>query len=272
MCAVGSDSGEIAREIRIPTGAPVETMRRVAEFFCSGAMPAAIGIASFGPVELDRSAPDFGSITSTPKREWRGCNVVGAVREWFPGPVAFETDVNAAALGEHRWGAARGLRTFLYVTVGTGIGGGAMVEGALLHGRAHPEMGHIRVPHDRARDSFAGACPYHADCLEGLASGQAIERRWGAPAEIIADDHPAWKLEADYLALACANWTYSFSPQRIILGGGVMRAHLFPMIRTRTAELLAGYMATPDIVEPALGIRAGVLGAIALASDQIRPR
>ena len=237
----------------------------MAAFFRAAGLPQAMGIASFGPLQLDPAASNYGFITSTPKRDWRDFNLAGAVRKWFSGPLAIDTDVNAAALAENRWGAAQGLRTFLYVTVGTGIGAGAMVEGSLLHGSAHPEMGHIRIPHDRARDPFDGACPYHGDCLEGLASGRAIELRRGIEASRLPDDDPVWTLEADYLALACANWSCSFSPERIILGGGLMQRDLFPRIREHVNALLAGYVKTPHIVPSPLNNRAGVLGAIALA-------
>jgi fructokinase len=257
-CATGNERGEIDNEIRIPTTTPEQTIRRVIEFFRHP--PDALGIASFGPVDLAR-----GVITTTPKREWRNFAFADAIRAHFHVPVGFDTDVNAAALAEHRWGAGQSLRTFLYVTVGTGIGAGAMVEGQILHGRSHPEMGHIRIPHDRARDSFKGSCQYHEDCLEGLASGPAIEARWNIPASQLHNDHPAWLLEADYLALACANWTATFSPERIILAGGVMRAHLFPLIRARANELLNQYIATPEIVPSPLDDRAGLLGALALA-------
>jgi len=190
-------------------------------------------------------------------------------------PVAFDTDVNAAALGEARWGAAQGLDTFLYLTVGTGIGGGGMANGRLLHGLIHPEMGHIRVPHDLRADPFSGGCPFHGDCLEGLASGPAMEARWGRRAETLPPEHAAWDLEAHYIALGLATWICTLSPQRIILGGGVMRqVHLFPRIRAQVLALLNGYIQAPEIMErvaeyivpPGLGGDAGVLGAIALAT------
>ena len=266
ICAVGTGDGEIIAEIRIDTGAPQETMELAAAFLHRhGEALSAIGIASFGPVELNRTAANYGFITSTPKRAWRDFNIVGTLQRQFDVPIGFDTDVNAAALAEHRWGAAQELKTFLYVTVGTGIGGGAMVEGALLHGRSHPEMGHILIPHDLAADPFPGICPYHGDCLEGLASGVAIEKRWGIAAPLLADDHPAWDLEARYLAAGCANWIATLSPQRIILGGGVMRPHLFPMLRDRVPRLLGDYVKASDLVPSPLHDRAGVLGALALA-------
>ncbi len=181
-------------------------------------------------------------------------------------PVAFETDVNGAALAEARWGAARGISDFIYLTVGTGIGGGAMANGALVHGLSHPEMGHIRIPHDRARDPFLGVCPFHSDCLEGLASGPAIEARWGRPARDLPPDHEAWALEAHYLALGLANWICTLSPKLILIGGGVAeQPQLFPLMRAELAAALNGYVQAPPIAPPQLGARAGVLGALALA-------
>jgi fructokinase len=188
--------------------------------------------------------------------------------------VAFDTDVNAAALGEHRWGAARGLDTFCYVTVGTGIGGGAIAGGRLVHGLVHPEFGHLRVPHDRERDPFSGVCPYHGDCWEGLASGRAMEARWGRRAEEIEAGHPAWELEAHYLALGLVSAVCILSPERIIFGGGVSSAPgLIQLVREQIRSLLNGYVqadalaADAYVTAPALGHRSGVLGAIALAED-----
>jgi fructokinase len=187
--------------------------------------------------------------------------------------------VNGAALAEYRWGAAQGLDNLLYLTIGTGIGGGAMVDGKPLRGLSHPEMGHMRLPHDQAVDPFPGVCPYHGDCWEGLANGPALERRWGRPSGTLPRDHPAWPLEAEYISLALVNLICVLQPQRIILGGGVMQQqHLFPLIRRRVQELLAGYLQSPAILDdidryivpPGLGGRAGVLGAIALAEQVVR--
>jgi fructokinase len=250
-----------------PTTDPAETIARAIEFFQSGQPVDAMGISSFGPIDPDPQSPTFGYITTTPKRSWRNFDFAGAIRAAIPAPVAFDTDVNAAALAEFRWGAARGLRSFVYLTVGTGLGGGAMVDGRLLHGRLHPEMGHIRIPHDRARDPFPGNCPYHGDCLEGLAAGPAIAERWGNEARLLPDGHPCWNLEAEYLALGAVNLACLLSPQRIVLGGGVMqREELLPRIRGRVSELLNGYLDPPEIVPPGLGTRAGVFGALALAA------
>ncbi|MBC7257221.1 MAG: ROK family protein, partial [Chloroflexi bacterium] len=220
------------------------------------------------------ASPTFGYVTTTPKAGWANTDFAGEVHRALGVPVGFDTDVNVAALGEHRWGAAQGLDTFIYLTVGTGLGGGGMVNGRLIHGMMHPEMGHIRIPHDWQADPYPGACPYHGDCLEGLTCGPAIEGRWGQPGETLPPDHPAWELEAHYLALGLVNFILPLSPQRIIMGGGVMtQTHLFPRIRARVRQLLNGYVKTPQIIEeieqyivpPALGNRSGVLGAIALA-------
>jgi fructokinase len=271
VCAVGNGPADI-ETLEFPTTDPAETIARAIQFFRERGPVDALGIASFGPIDPNRESPTFGYITSTPKAGWRNCNLAGAIRRALGWPVEFDTDVNAAALAEHRWGAARGVDNFIYVTVGTGIGGGAVLDGRLIHGRLHPEMGHIRVPHDFARDPFPGYCPYHGDCLEGLAAGPALEARWGRPGHLLPDGHEAWHLEAEYLALGIANWTYTLAPERIILGGGVMqRAELFPKTGARLTALLSGYMQPPDLVPPGLGARSGVLGAIALAEAGNRP-
>jgi fructokinase len=276
VCAVGSGPDEIEAERRFPTTTPDETIGRAVDFFREQRTElAAIGIASFGPVDLEPTSSTYGHITTTPKPGWAQTDIVGAIRRPLDLPVGFDTDVNGAALGEHRWGAAWGLDTFIYLTIGTGIGGGGMVGGQLMHGLVHPEMGHIRLPHDQAADPFPGICPFHGDCLEGVASGPALEARWGEPADALPPDHPAWRLEAHYLALALVNFICTLSPQRIILGGGVMnQPQLFPLVRMEMVELLKDYIQAPEILDqadryvvaPGLGARAGVLGAIALAA------
>ncbi|MGA2215249.1 MAG: ROK family protein, partial [Bryobacteraceae bacterium] len=254
--------------VEFPTTQPAETIGQAVDFLRPHA-PVAVGIASFGPIDPNPKSPTFGYITSTPKKGWRNCDFAGAVGRALGLPVAFDTDVNAAAWAELRWGAGRGIGSFIYVTVGAGIGGGAIEDGRLLHGRPHPEMGHVRIPHDRLRDPFPGICPYHGDCLEGLAAGPALEARWGRAGGLLPDGHPAWDLEAKYLALGIVNWTCTLAPERIILGGGVLRrAELLPKVRVRVAELLNQYVETPQIVAPELGMRAGVLGAIALAASR----
>jgi fructokinase len=234
----------------------------------------AVGIASFGPLDPRPRSASFGWITSTPKPGWAHTDLAGTLSRALSLPVAFDTDVNAAALAEQRWGAAQGLETFLYITVGTGIGGGAMVNGRLLHGLLHPEMGHIRIPHDWQVDPFPGLCPYHGDCLEGLASGPALAARWGTPAHTLPPDHPAWSLAARYLALGLVTFICTLVPQRIIMGGGILhQEHLLPRVRHEIQQLLNDYIQVAElhgqlddyIVPPALGDRAGVLGALALA-------
>ncbi len=277
VCAVGTGEGEILRETRFPTRDPEETLRKAISFFNEqlGENPLqAIGIGSFGPLDLNPSSPTYGYITTTPKTNWSNTDLVGEVEKTLGLPVSIDTDVNAAALGEHRWGAAKGLETFIYLTIGTGIGGGGMVKGQLLHGLIHPEMGHIPLPHDVGQDSFEGACSYHGDCFEGLASGSAIAKRWGQSPESLPPDHPAWSLEAKYIGYALAVYVYVLSPERIILGGGVMRQkELFPLIRAELKQVLQGYVRSDAIlvdnddyiVPPKLGDQAGVLGAIAMA-------
>jgi fructokinase len=281
VCAVGAGPGDLRARLEFPTTTPEETLDRVIAFLGEngqGELLSAVGIASFGPIDVNRSSPRFGHITSTPKPGWQNVDLVGPVRRAFRLPVAFDTDVNAAALGEGRWGAAQGLGTFVYLTVGTGIGGGGIVEGRLLHGVLHPEMGHMRIAHDLRVDPFPGACPFHGDCWEGLAAGTAIEARWGGKGQDLPPAHPAWQLEAHYLALGVTNLICALAPQRIILGGGVMQqAGLFPLIRRETLRLLNSYIRVDAITEhvdeyivPArLGNNAGVLGAIALASDAL---
>ncbi len=277
VCAVGTGPDDLRAEVRFATTTPGETIPRVIGFFREQSAPvAAVGIASFGPLDPNPASPSFGHITTTPKPGWAHTDLAGLVRQALGVPVGFDTDANGAALGEHRWGAGRGLDTFIYLTIGTGIGGGGLANGRLIHGLMHPEMGHVRIPHDWARDPYAGCCPYHGDCLEGLAAGPAIEQRWGRRAETLPPDHPAWALEARYLALGLAGLVCTLSPQRIILGGGVMQQpQLFPLVRCEVQELLHGYLQVPAILErideyivpPALGARAGVLGAIALAQE-----
>ncbi len=276
VCAVGSGPDDLRAETRFSTTTPEETIDRCLGFFRQFDGLRAIGVASFGPVDPDPRSPTFGHITSTPKPGWAGTDLAGAIGRGLSLPVGFDTDVNGAALGEWRWGAARGLDTFIYLTIGTGIGGGALVDGRLVHGLLHPEMGHFRLPRDPLADPYPGACPYHGDCFEGLASGPALEKRWGVPAETLPAGHPAWQLEADYIALALAAYICTLSPQRLVLGGGVMQQpHLFPLVRAGVLRQLNGYIQSPAILDaideyivpPALGGRAGVLGAIALAEQ-----
>ena len=278
VCAVGAGPDDLRARVVLPTTTPAETLAAVIAFFRAQSARlgglAAIGIGSFGPLGLNPAETDFGHITSTPKPGWQNVDLAGAIGRALQLPVALDTDVNAAALGEHRWGAAQGLDSFVYLTVGTGIGGGVMAEGRLLHGLVHPEIGHMRLPHDRQADPFAGACIFHGDCLEGLASGHALAQRWNAPAQLLPPAHPAWRLEAHYLALGLANLVCTLSPQRLLLGGGVMRQrHLLPMIRQAMLAHLNGYVRASSLLErveeyvqaPQLGENAGVAGGLALA-------
>jgi fructokinase len=235
----------------------------------------ALGIASFGPIDLDQNSATFGEITTTPKSAWRKVNLLRAMRSALAVPVAIETDVNAAAMGEAEWGAARGVEDCVYITVGTGIGGGVLVAGRPIHGILHPEIGHLRIP-QLQEDAFPGCCSFHDNCLEGLASGPALLKRWACAPERLPPTHAAWKLEAQYLAMAVSTVIYTLSPQRIILGGGVMQqAALLPLIRHNVMKIVNGYIRKPQvgeavdqyIVSPELGRHSGVLGAILLASQ-----
>jgi len=279
VCVVTDAGKAVLAETRFPTTTPADTLGRVIEFFMeqNAQLPepiSALGVACFGPIDPQPSSATFGSITSTPKPGWANTPVVTPLREAFNVPVAIDTDVNAAAVGEGKWGAAIGLSDFIYLTVGTGVGGGGIINGLPLHGLIHPEMGHLRIPHDWNHDPYPGSCIYHGDCFEGLASGPALLGRWGQPGDTLPIGHPAWDLEAHYIALALQNYICTLSPQKIILGGGVMQqTHLFALIRENVFKLLNGYIQSPAILEkidsyivpPGLGGRAGVLGAVALA-------
>lgn len=257
-----------------PTTNPEDTITRCLDWLLrvqpEGGF-AACGIASFGPVELARSSPRWGFITNTPKPLWRDFDFAGRLRAALAVPLTFDTDVNAALAGESRWGAARGIANCVYLTIGTGIGGAILADGLPVNGSAHPEIGHVRVPRDLTTDSFPGVCPFHGDCLEGLASAPALAARWGAAPDTLNDDHPAWALEAGYLAHGISALALAVRPQRVVLGGGVARrACLFPLVRERLNMLLGGYVDSPAVVPAELGARAGVLGAIARAEESIR--
>ncbi len=278
VCMVARGPSDIRAELRLPTRRPDETIGRAIAFFEEQQQKhgelAALGIGSFGPIDLTPDSPTWGYITSTPKPGWKDTDFVGLMRERFDVPIGWDTDVNAAALGEHVWGAAQGLDTFIYLTIGTCVGGGGMMAGQLMHGLVHPEMGHIVLPHDHERDPYPGRCPFHGDCLEGMAAGPAVEERWGISGKELPPNHEAWVLEAEYLALALRTFVCTLSPQRIIIGGGVMHVEsLFPLVCERLQELLAGYVQHRAIIDeiesyvvpPALGDQAGILGGVALA-------
>jgi fructokinase len=275
---VGSGPGEIVAEQQLPTTAPGETLARIVEFFRSAPAVETIGIGSFGPVDLDPGSPTWGHVTTTPKPGWRHTSVAPVIAGELGVEVAFENDVDAAALGEYRWGAGRGTPSLCYLTVGTGIGAGLLIGGRPWHGLVHPEVGHIRIPrgHEADDQRFHGVCPVHGDCWEGIASGPAIAARWQTPPEELPADHPAWRLEAEHLALGILSIVLVASPARVIVGGGVMEIEgLLPRVRARLRDLMAGYLETPllgeaiddYLVPPELGDRAGVLGAIALAQE-----
>jgi fructokinase len=275
ICAIGDDHGGLARVESFPTTTPEETIARAVEFFAAAPDLEALGIGAFGPVEVKRSSPRWGTITTTPKPGWANTDVVSPLADALGVPIALDTDVNAAAIGEWRHGAAQGLDTFAYLTVGTGIGGGVFANGRPVHGLLHPEVGHMMIPHDRSRDPFEGSCPYHGDCLEGLASGTALRARWGRPGQELTDPE-VWELEAEYLALGLANVVLVLAAERIVLGGGVgCTPGLIERVRIRLREVLAGYVDVPQLqpgpgldaylVPPALDPNSGVIGALALA-------
>lgn len=279
-CIVAHDPDHILAEITIPTRSPADTISEVVGFFKDsetkhGIHLTAMGVACFGPVNLDKNDAQYGSITSTPKVQWQNTPLISLLKTHFDIPFEFDTDVNGAALGEGKWGAGHGLSDFIYITIGTGIGGGVISNGHPVHGLVHPELGHMLMKHDLARDPFEGICPFHGDCLEGLASGPAMSKRWELSTHEMPSDHPAWDLEALYIGQAIHNWCLVYSPKRVILGGGVMKkSGLLEKIRIVVRESLNGYIASPLIttendtfvVVPQLGDRAGSLGAIVLAS------
>lgn len=278
VCALGRGPDEVVAREQFETGAPAETLDRIIDFFLSHPRPEALGVGAFGPLDVDPESPTWGYVTTTPKPGWQHTAVAGVLAERLGVPVNIDLDVTAAALGEYRWGAGRDARSLCYLTVGTGIGAGLLIDGRPVHGLIHPEVGHMRVPHDRERDPFAGCCPVHGDCWEGLASGTALAQRWQMAPEELPDDHPAWALQAEYLALGILSIVSVVSPHRVIVGGGVMeRPGLRARVGRRLSELVAGYLDTPllgaevdrYLVAPALGDDAGVLGAIALAQQAV---
>lgn len=280
VCVVGRP-GEVQDEIRFATGDdPIATLNRCIEFFQEKGPLEAIGVGAFGPCDPDPASPTYGYVTTTPKPGWADFDVIGALRDGLPDvALAFDTDVNVATLGELEHGAGRGLNSLVYLTIGTGIGGGLIADGRLVHGLMHPEMGHIRIPRPVAEvEQFDGVCPYHGDCFEGVASGPALAARWGTPAQDIGLDDERhelmWQLEAEYLAVALHAFVCTVSPQRIVVGGGVgQQEALLSRARGLLQESLAGYIHEPAILDnidtyvvpPLLGSQSGGIGAIELA-------
>ncbi|GIN70721.1 putative fructokinase [Bacillus sp. J14TS2] len=276
VCAVGKEDGTLIERIQLDTLTPENTIPHVIEFFKKHEIDA-LGIGSFGPIDIDKKSKTYGNITSTPKLKWRNYPFLQELKNALQVPMEFNTDVNAAALGEVMLGAAQDVDSCMYITVGTGVGVGAVIQGELLQGLSHPEMGHILVRR-HPDDTYEGFCPYHGDCLEGMAAGPAIEQRWGKKGVELQEQQEVWELEAYYLAQALMQFILIVSPKKIIMGGGVMKQkQLFPLIQKKVQELLNGYVAVPQILEhideyivpPALGDNAGITGALMLAKRAI---
>ena len=273
VLGIFDEEGHLLEDTKLPTRSPAQTMPEIISFFREREIET-LGIGTFGPVDLRPGSPTYGGITATPKLDWRNYPMLAKLQEELQVPCAIDTDVNAAVLAECRLGAARGCENAVYVTVGTGIGAGIFAGGKTVHGLMHPEVGHMLLKPNPLDPLPQGICPYHESCLEGLASGPAMEKRWGTKAQDLPTDHEAWELEAAYLAQMCMNAVCAFSPEKIILGGGVMQQkHLFPLIRRKTLELLNGYIQAKGIlehidsyiVEPGLGTKSGAAGALLLA-------
>lgn len=277
VVCIGDEHGNVLERESFPTETPEKTLQSIFHYFDNKNIDA-LGVGCFGPIDPDLNSDTYGYITTTPKPGWQNFNIMGALKKRYDIPMAFDTDVNGAALGEAYFGAASGLDSCLYLTIGTGIGGGAIVEGKLVHGLLHPEMGHMPLTL-REDDTYTGKCPFHGTCFEGLAAGPAIEARWGKKGSELPEDHPAWDLEAYYIAQALSIYILTLSPKKIILGGGVMhQKQLFPMIHKYVQEILKGYIQKEEIttdkikeyiVYPGLGDDAGVCGALALAKSAL---
>ena len=277
VVAVGDDQGNIKNRESFPTTTPQETTQKIVEYFTRNPVDA-VGLGAFGPIDPDPSSKTFGYITTTPKPGWANFNIVGELKKGLNNiPVGFDTDVNAACLGEIKYGAAKGLDSALYLTIGTGVGGGAFVEGNLVHGLLHPEMGHMRLV-KRSDDNYEGHCPFHKGCLEGLTAGPAVGERWGKKGAEIPEDHVAWDLEGYYIGQACASFVLILSPKKIILGGGVMhKKNVLPAVHKYTKEFLNDYIQKDEVTKnidsyiilPGLGDNAGIVGSIALAVEAV---
>lgn len=278
VCAIGDETGKIYDQVSIPTETPDVTIPKLIEYFEKNTVDA-LGIASFGPVELDPKAPNYGYITTTTKVAWRNFDMAGSFARALKCPIGFDTDVNGSVLGEVTFGQARGKSCVIYLTIGTGVGAGIYIEDKLLHGMLHPEAGHVLIE-KRNGDAYAGKCPYHRNCLEGLAAGPAIEERWGKKAVDLADKTEVWQLEANYIAQALTGYVLTLSPEMIILGGGVMhQKQLFPLIRAKVTEFLGGYIQAEElrdmdhyIVPASLHDDQGIMGCLELARRALQKR
>ena len=276
VCAVGDESGKVMDRVSFPTRQPEETFRDLIDYF-KGRDIQALGVGCFGPLDLNKDSKTYGYITKTPKKGWEYCDVVGTLKNALNVPVGFDTDVNGAVLGEVTWGAAKGAESAIYITVGTGVGVGVYVNGGLLHGLVHPEAGHMLLGR-HPEDEYVSCCPYHKNCMEGLASGSAVSGRWGKKGVELADRDEVWELEAFYIGQAIANYVLAYSPQKIILWGGVMHQEkLFDMVRREAKNMLNGYIPHDMILNsmeeyilpPALGEDPGIMGAIKLGLDAL---
>lgn len=274
VCAIGDEEMTIKERVSFPTTTPEETMALVIDFFKKYEdQLVGIGIGSFGPIDIHRDSATYGYITSTPKLAWQNFDFVGTMKQAFPIPIAWTTDVNAAAYGEYVFGKGKGLSSVVYYTIGTGVGGGALQDGRFVEGFSHPEMGHMLVvPHPD--DLFEGSCPFHGNCLEGMAAGPAIKKRLGKKGQELSEDEPFWSIEAEYIAQCAYNTTLMLSPDVIIFGGGVMKQrHMVEKVHQAFERLVNGYVKTPAvadyIVTPELEDNAGTLGCLALAREAV---
>ncbi len=276
VCAIGDETGKILDQVSIPTLTPEETMPKIIDYFQDKDIEA-LGVAAFGPVDVNPESSNYGRILDTPKLAWRQYPLLSTLKEALAVPMKLDTDVNGSCLGEMTYGSAKGLDSVMYITIGTGIGVGIAMGGKLVHGMLHPEAGHILIT-PRSGDEEHCVCPYHKNCLEGLASGPSIEKRWGTKAVNLVDKTEVWELESEYLAQAIMNFILTVSPQRIILGGGVMhQEQLFPLIRKKVQEKMNGYIRTPEladmdhyIVPASLNDDQGILGCIRLAELSLK--
>ena len=275
VCAVGKEDGTILEQVSIPTSTPEETMPRILEYFSSKEIKA-LGVAAFGPVDVNPASPSYGFILDTPKIPWRQFDLLGSLKEKIHVPMGLDTDVNGSCLGEMTYGCAKGLDSVIYITIGTGVGVGVCSGGRLVHGMLDPEGGHVLLTR-HPEDPNGGICPYHPNCLEGFASGPSIEARWGKKAVDLKDNPKVWEIESFYIAQALVDYIMVLSPQKIILGGGVMhQEQLFPLIRGKVKELIGGYLNTPElrdldqyIVPASLGGDQGIMGCIKLGLNAL---